>query len=233
MHIRAIFFSLVFTSFHSVAADSEDKKDEGVTGQEILEQQQEQIENIMVDINQSSKELYETMTTKPQNVVESGCLGNLRNISLDGLVVDPADLLAGVYASLKDQLYDMACSAASDFANQATEKLNASLELPYGLGKIGVSQGSGIGKDPDNIFKTEVTIDSDEVASDVTEGILKDARVSPYSVSSNVQELEERVRNKGTASKKRNEYEKKLEGMLDIDKLFGGDDKKGDGKKDK
>ena len=234
MRIKALLVGLAFISLHGFAAESEeDKGGESISGEEILEHQRKQIENVMVDLNKASKDLYETMTTEPQNVVESGCLGDLRNISLDGLVVDPADLLAGVYASLKDQLYDLACNAASDFANQATEKLNASLELPYGLGKVGVSQGGGIGTDPKNIFKTEVTIDSDEVAVDVTEGVLKDARISPYSVSRNVRELQERVGDKGTASKKRNELEKNLEGMLDINKLFGGDDKKGDGKKDK
>ena len=77
-------------------------EEETTMGQALLDDQKAKLERIGVDMNQSGKELYDTFTSNPQKVVESGCLDNMRNIGLDIIVIDPANLLGALYAALKD-----------------------------------------------------------------------------------------------------------------------------------
>lgn len=193
-------------------------------GQELLDAQKAKLEAIGVDMNQSGKNLYDTFTNSPQKVAESGCLDQIRGIGVDAIVIDPMNLLGAVYAALKDEIMNQACSAATDFANALNEELNAKLELPYGIASIeidGVGSVTGDG----GVFKPDVQLDNEKVAQDVTKTVLESARGGNYSSRTGLIKNSTKQILKNELKKDTSDVEKQLENVIDIDKIWGGEKK--------
>jgi len=225
MSINMIFRQTVFVTFLlSGAVFAEGIPPQGATsGEALLKQQKETIDSMMVDLNKSGKAVYDTFTSEPMGVVESGCLSDLRGISLSAIVIDPYDIQAGIYEALKDEMYNMACSAASDKMNEITAKMEQQLELPLGMGSIGPVQGSGIGSETDNIFNTEIILDNNEAVSDITDSVLGDVRSSKYRASKNIDKIG--VKKITTETKRLNSKElvEEVEKFLNVDTLWKGE----------
>jgi len=213
---------LILISTHTFSQD--EIPQELPTGEELLKSQKETLSKIMVDINKSSKKVYETFTSKPMGVVESGCLSDLRGVDFSALVIDPADLLAGIYKSLKEEMYNLACEAASEEMNKISKQMDKELELPVGMGDIGVGQGNNIGKSTGNLINSEVAVDSSEAAADITNSVLGEVRVSKYKASKNIDRInieEHKTNRKKTNTKSLVE---KVEKFLNVDILWKGDE---------
>lgn len=192
---------------------------------DLVALQKQQLELILVDMNQTGAAIYDTFTTDPQGVVESGCLDDLRQIDIDAITIDPTNILAAVYATLKDEIRTMGCNAANEKMNEITAKLEQNLELPHGLGTIDISQGAGIGDGSDGLSDVNVELDSDKVAADITSETLGDVRVSPYKVSQNLSAIEEVSKDKNSNPLNSKGLEKTLEDVIDIDSFWGEKEK--------
>lgn len=204
---------LFVVSISSVAAES------GV-GKELLEKQQKQMDELLVDMNKTGKDLYDEITNEPQGVVESGCLGSIRDIDLSVVPIDPMGILGAVYAAIKDQITDLSCSAAKDFAEQANNELTGKLETPFGIVSLEASNNPS---EDQGIFKPNVIIDNEKVGKEVTEEVLEGVRNNSYNSSSglnNTSIKEYKSNNKPRNSK---DVEKKLENVIDVNKIWGGD----------
>ena len=194
------------------------EEEEATMGQALLDDQKAKLERIGVDMNQSGKELYDTFTSNPQKVVESGCLDNMRNIGLDIIVIDPANLLGALYAALKDELLNQACEAATKHANKLESKLQEKLELPYGIASVEMSDET----ESDSIFQPNITIDNDKVAEDIKEGVLNQARKRGYKASDNVKFNGTQRKFRDQEAKDSSDAKEKIENIIDVDRIWGG-----------
>lgn len=192
-----------------------------ITGQQLLDEQNKKLEQVAIDMNQSGKKLYDTFTSEPQNVAESGCLDSIRGISADAIVIDPANLLSAVYSALKDEVMSQACSAATEYANKLSEMLEFKLELPHEIASIEIGAGDGATGDG-GIFQPNIKLDNEKVAEDVKKTVLEKARNRQYKASDNVRFSETEKRFKNTKAKSTKDAEKELENIVDIDKIWGG-----------
>ena len=205
---------LFVVSISSVAAES------GV-GKELLEKQQKQMDELLVDMNKTGKDLYDEITNEPQGVVESGCLGSIRDIDLSVVPIDPMGILGAVYAAIKDQITDLSCSAAKE--------LTGKLETPFGIVSLEASNNP---PEDQGIFKPNVIIDNEKVGKEVTEEVLEGVRNNRYNSSSglnNTSIKEYKSNNKPRNSK---DVEKKLENVIDVNKIWGGDGEDSSGDND-
>lgn len=219
MCIKKILTALVISlSFNVYGADE---------GKAILEAQKKKLEEIAIDMNQSGRELYDTFSNNPQKVAESGCLDNIRAISADAIVIDPMNILGAVYAALKDELKNQACSAATDFANKLSDELDYKLTLPYDIGSLEVGGDGSVTND--GVFKPNVELDNEKVANDVTKSVLEKARNKKFDAKSGVKRnsRQEFIRSQKANNSK--DVEKKLEDIIDLDRFFGAEKKEGEG----
>ena len=214
-------------SFGVSANGLTDKGDDAVTkGKELIQKQKEEIENIMIDMNKTGAEIYDTLTEDPMSVAEAGCLDQIRWIDLDVMVIDPMDIWAGVYSMLKDQIYNMACEAANESINEANGILQTNLELPYSLGEISTSTPTYNTNPGGGVLDIDVDLDNDEVINDVREEIFGSGSQRVYDIKSDVEALRKNVKgNNYKPSDREKKAEDKLNEVLDIKKLWGSNDK--------
>lgn len=198
-----IWLGLLVTSNISNAADT------------IAEQQAEQIEQILVDMNQSAKEVADTVISDPQNAIDAGCLDDIQGIDLSVFTVDFTNIWGPLYQQIKDQLINAACSASTDWVNQQTAMLDGTLTAPLGLGSISISQGSAV-DEWQSVVATDVEMDSAELIDQVsTDTLGKIPGVGTIGGSTN------RVSSqKQTPSSDKSEYEAKIKEMLDVKQLW-------------
>lgn len=225
--IKAVLTTGIFLSTSVATVKSAEGGDESaISGQQLLDEQNKKLEQIAIDMNKSGKKLYDTFTSEPQNVAESGCLDKIRGISADVIVIDPANLLGAVYSALKDEIVSQACSAATEYANKLSEILELNLELPYGIASIEIGAGDNA-TGGGGAFQPDVKLDNEKVAEDVKKTVLEKARNRQYKASDNVRFSETEKRFKNTKSKSTKDAEKQLENIVDVDKIWGGKDEGG------
>lgn len=218
MQLKAYKAILIFTlSIPYVGAVSAEQ----LSGQELLDAQKQKLEEIGIDRNKAGKDLYSSLSSEPQKVAESGCLDQIRGISVDAIVIDPTNLLGAVYSALKDELVSQGCSAATQYSNQLNDALNTKLELPHDIGTIEVGTGSS-GSGDGGVFQPNVTLDNDEVAENVKDAVLNDAMQRRYNAADNVRINSTQQKFKSERAKDTSEAERKLENIIDIDKIWGG-----------
>lgn len=210
----------------SFAEDDGGAGDE-VSGQALLDEQKEKLEKLGIDMNQTGKALYDTFTSEPQKVKESGCLDSIRAINANAIVIDPMNVLSAVYSRLKDELINSGCSAATDYANELTALLTQKLELPYGIASLDIgSSGSATGEG--GVFNPKVELDNEKVAKEISDSVVKDARGNSYSAASGLKMKGTIKRTKSTKSPNTKDTEKAIENAIDVDKFWGGSNKEGD-----
>lgn len=182
----------------------------------IAEQQQTQISDILTDMNQSAKEVADTVISNPQNAIDAGCLNNIMGIDLDVFAVDLTNIWSTIYGTIKSQIVDSACSASNDWVNQQTSVLDQSLEAPMGLGSISISQGSAI-DEWQSVSTTDVELNNNEITTHVSTDVL--GEVPMPSVINNAPST---VSNSDTSpAQNTNDLEDEMENMLDLGKLWG------------
>ncbi|MDI4652579.1 MULTISPECIES: hypothetical protein [Pseudoalteromonas] len=204
----------------------EDGKGGEVSGQALLDEQKAKLEKLGVDMNQTGKALYDTFTSKPQKVKESGCLDSIRAINANAIVIDPMNVLSAVYSKLKDELVNSGCSAATDYANELSGLLAQKLELPYGIASLDIST-SGSATGDNGVFNPDVKLDNEKVANEISNSVVKDARSNSYSAKSGLQMKGTIKRTKSTKSPNTKDAEKAIENAIDVDKFWGGSNEEG------
>jgi len=101
----------------------------------------------IADATQAHKEAVDQivaeMLDQPEPAKEQACLDNLMGINLDVFAVNPANIYAGLFDQLMDQIMAMACQAVEDGWNDAASALEADYQLPYDLGGVSLTASSG------------------------------------------------------------------------------------------
>lgn len=186
----------------------------------IAEQQKEQVQKLLVEMNQSSKELADTIISEPQKAIDAGCLDSIHGIDLSVFTIDFTNIWGALYNSIKDKILNQACDAANTWANSQMAKLNTTLEAPLGLGKITIGQGTAI-KDWQSAVTKDVKMDNTELATQVTTDTLGQVP-PPGLVSKAVKKAEA---SQDTPGHNKEDWEAKIKDMLDIKQLWNeGDD---------
>lgn len=204
---------LVLIFSFNVCAESE--------GQALLDEQKEALEKSGIDMNQSGKLLYDTFSNSPQTVAESGCLNNLRGVSVDAIMIDPMNMLGAVYSALKDEIMTQACSGVTDFANTLNDDLNTKLELPYGIASLEIDDiAPAAGSE--GVFKPNVKLDNEKVANNVAKSVLKSVRSKNYDSRSGIIKKPVKRISQNQQITDTSDVEKKLEDAIDIGKIWGG-----------
>ncbi|MEJ6534039.1 MULTISPECIES: hypothetical protein [Pseudoalteromonas] len=219
-------FIVFCTTFCTPSFAEEDGAGDEVSGQALLDEQKAKLEKLGVDMNQTGKALYDTFTSKPQKVKESGCLDSIRAINANAIVIDPMNVLSAVYSKLKDELVNSGCSAATDYANELSGLLAQKLELPYGIASLDIS-ASGSATGNEGVFNPDVKLDNERVANEISNSVVKDARSNSYSAKSGLQMKGTIKRTKSTKSPNTKDAEKAIENAIDVDKFWGGSNKEG------
>ena len=113
--------------------------------------------------------------TEQDPVDAQGCLDRLKAIDISVLTSDPNSLLEGVYATLSDQISNFSCdSVVTEINDTVSDSLeNVGIELPAGLGSIGVSQGSSFG-DGDDLIGVDVEMSNEEIQESINRSIWGD-----------------------------------------------------------
>ncbi len=184
-------------------------------GQTIAEQQASQVDKILVDMNQSSKEVADTVISNPQKAIDAGCLDGINSIDLSVMTIDWTSTWLAIYLALKDKLMNGICNAAEDWANKQTSMLDEKLEAPIGLGNISVTQGSAI-KDWQSVQKTDVELSNQELATKVSTEALGNV---PSPVIHNTNNTKASS-NKDSPSSDKSKWEEKAEERLNMKSLW-------------
>lgn len=137
----------------------------------IAEQQADAVRELMIAMNQSSNEIGQQIFTAPQRASDAGCLDGIMSIDLSVFRVDFTSAWSAILGQVKDAILNTTCSAASDWANDQTAALETSMEAPYGLGSISISQGTAI-DDWQSVTRESVALSAAELANKVTTGTL-------------------------------------------------------------
>ena len=185
----------------------------GDSATSIAAQQKEQLEYVIADINASAKTVVDTVVSEPQKAIDGGCLSNIQGIDLSVMSVDPTDIWGAVYSSIKDNLLSMACSAATDWANEQTAQLDLVLETD--IGNIELGQGSRI-SDWQSVQRTDVELSNDEVAEKVTTETLGDLPAIPSATGT--RRMESTRRTPGSNPK---ELEEAMEDSFNLKQIWG------------
>lgn len=196
-------------------------------GDDLVQQQKDQLEQILIDMNKTGASLYDAFTNDPIGVVESGCLGTLRDIDFDIIPIDPTNILGPLFARIKEEMRNIPCSAVADRMSKINESLNAQLEQPHELGSPGLAQIHRVGDGSGQVPIVNVEIDEQQVASDVTQDVLGSVRVTSWSVKDNVSQIHKSdsdQRNNWNKPKNSKDVDSRIEKMLDIDQLWGAND---------
>lgn len=181
----------------------------------IADQQKAQVQTLLADMNQSAKDVADTVISDPQNAIDAGCLSGIQGIDLSVFSVDFTNIWGALYSSIKDQIINQACTAATDWVNNQTAALDTTLQAPFGLGSISVSQGSAL-TDWQSALSTDVEMDSTELATQVTTDTLGQVP-APGIVSGAVKKASA---NQTTPGHDKEEWEDKIEDALDVKQLW-------------
>jgi hypothetical protein len=181
----------------------------------IADQQKEQVQTLLADMNQSAKDVADTIISDPQNAIDAGCLDGIQGIDLSVFSVDFTNIWGALYGSIKDQIINQACTAATDWVNSQTAALDTTLEAPFGLGSISVSQGTAL-TEWQSALSTDVEMDSTELATQVTTDTLGQVP-APGIVSGAVKKA---TANQTTPGHNKEEWEEKIEDALDVKQLW-------------
>lgn len=181
----------------------------------IAEQQADQIEQVLIDMNKSAKEVADTVISDPQNAIDAGCLDDIQGIDLSVFTVDFTNIWGALYQQIKDGLVNAGCTASTDWINQQTAMLDGTLTAPLGLGSISISQGSAV-DDWQSVVATDVEMDSSELVNQVSTDTLGNIPgVGTIGGATN------RVSSqKETPASDKSEYEAKIKDMLDVKQLY-------------
>lgn len=158
----------------------------------VAEQQRDAVRQIMVALNQSSNEIGQEIFSEPQRASDAGCLDGIKGIDLSVFQVDITSVWAALASAVKDNILNSTCNAASDWANEQTAALETSLDAPFGLGSISLSQGNAI-DDWQSVTREDVELSAAELANKVTTGTLGQvaARVIPSPGASEIESNED------------------------------------------
>jgi hypothetical protein len=181
----------------------------------IADQQKQQVQTLLADMNQSAKEVADTVISDPQNAIDAGCLSGIQGIDLSVFSVDFTNIWGALYNSIKDQIVNQACSAATDWVNNQTAALDTQLQAPFGLGSISISQGSAL-NDWQSALSTDVEMDSTELATKVTTDTLGQVP-APGIVSGAVKKASA---TQDTPGHNKEDWEEKIEDALDVQTLW-------------
>jgi len=181
----------------------------------IADQQKAQVQTLLADMNQSAKDVADTIISDPQNAIDAGCLDGIQGIDLSVFSVDFTNIWGALYGSIKDQIINQACTAATDWVNSQTAALDTTLEAPFGLGSISISQGSAL-TEWQSALSTDVEMDSTELATQVTTDTLGQVP-APGIVSGAVKKASA---NQTTPGHDKEEWEEKIEDALDVKQLW-------------
>ncbi|MFA0809394.1 hypothetical protein [Microbulbifer epialgicus] len=181
----------------------------------IADQQKQQVETLLADMNQSAKEVADTVISDPQSAIDGGCLSDIQSIDLSVFAVDFTNTWGALYNTIKDEIINQGCTAATDWVNSQTAALDTSLQAPFGLGSISVSQGTAL-TDWQSALATDVEMDSTELATQVTTETL--GQVPPPGIVSGA--VKKASANQDTPGHNKEEWEEKLEDALDFKTLW-------------
>ena len=184
----------------------------------IAEQQKQQVQMLLADMNQSAKEVADNVISEPQSAMDAGCLSSIQGVDLGVFTVDYTNIWGAIYNSLKDQIVNSACDASSNWVNSQTAALDSTLQMPFGMGSISVTQGSTI-NDWQSALSTDVEMDSTELATQVTTDTL--GQVPAPGIVSNA--VKKANANKTTPGHNKKDWEAELEDMLDVKQLWEED----------
>ena len=185
----------------------------------------EQVEAIWVDMNKSATYLTDELIQNPDSAIEAGCLNDIMQVDLSVITVDPYGIWNSVYAGLKDQLMNMACSAVEDKLNEASAYLDAKLEAPMGLGSVSLGQ-SGRANSFSDLQESRVYMNDREAQEAVVEKVFGEyPRVNQRRWTE--QEIEQRrIENGGPSTRsRRSAQEEKVRSVLNVNRIFGESDK--------
>lgn len=181
----------------------------------IADQQKAQVQTLLADMNQSAKDVADTVISDPQNAIDAGCLSSIQGIDLSVFSVDFTNIWGALYSTIKDQIINQACTAATDWVNNQAAALDTTLQAPFGLGSISVSQGAAL-TDWQSALSTDVKMDSTELATQVTTDTLGQVP-APGIVSGAVKKASA---NQTTPGHDKEEWEDKIEDALDVKQLW-------------
>jgi len=187
-----------------------------VAGPSIAEQQKQQVDTLLADMNQSARDIAYTVISDPQSALDGGCLSSLQGIDLSIFSVDIASIWGALYNITKSQILNQACTATTDWANNQTSALDTTLQAPFGLGSISVSQGSAL-NDWQSVLSTDVELDNTEIATLVTTKNLGQIP-APGIVSAGVQKASA---NQTTPGHDKEAWEDRIGEALDLKQLWG------------
>lgn len=181
----------------------------------IAEQQRQQVQTLLADMNQSAKDVADTVISEPQSAIDAGCLSSIQGIDLSVFSVDFTNIWGALYNTIKDQIVNSACTAATDWVNNQTAALDTTLQAPFGLGSISVSQGSAL-NDWQSALSTDVEMDNTELATQVTTDTL--GTVPPPSVVNGA--VNKASANQNTPGHNKEDWENRIEDALDVKQLW-------------
>jgi hypothetical protein len=156
MKTRILLLSLL--PFFAIAADPT-----------VAEKQQAEIEGLMVGLNKNAKSTIDAVVSAPQDAIDSGCLDGILGLDLSVFSIDLTNLWGPLYDQMKSDLLSQACAAATDYVNQQTAQLTASLDTPFG--SISLTQGSAI-SDWQSVVRTDVQLSNVELTNQISTGVL-------------------------------------------------------------
>ena len=128
----------------------------------VADTQRDQVSLVLADMNKSAKEVIDTVVRDPQNAIDAGCLDGIMGIDVSVFAIDHTNVLNGVYQTIMNMIKNDVCNAATAWVNAQTAELDITLEAPFGLGSIDISQGSTV-SDWQNVVSTDVEISNQEI----------------------------------------------------------------------
>lgn len=188
--------------------------------------QKKQVEEIWIDMNQSVSTLTDELVTNPDKAIEAGCLDDIMQLDLSVITVDPYGVWNTVYAGLKDELMNMACSAVEEKLNEATAYLDLKLEAPMGLGSVSLGQ-SGHAQSFSDAQDARVHMNNNEARDEVINQVFGEyPRVNQRQWTE--QSIERRrIENGGPSNRaRRDKKEESLRSVLNINNVFNDDEDK-------
>jgi hypothetical protein len=126
-------------------------------------------DEVKVGLNKQRMTTLDSVVSTPQSAKDAGCLDGILGVNLGVFTVDFANLWAPLYDQFKSDLLSQACAAATDYVNQQTAQLTASLDTPFG--SISLTQGSAI-SDWQSVVRTDVQLSNVELTNQISTGVL-------------------------------------------------------------
>lgn len=181
----------------------------------IADQQKAQVQTLLADMNQSAKDVADTVISNPQNAIDAGCLSGIQGVDLSVFTIDFTNIWGAIYTTVKDKIVNQACTASTDWVNNQASALDTTLQAPFGLGSISVSQGSAL-NDWQSALSADVTMDSTELATKVTTDTL--GQVPPPGIVSGA--VRKATASQSTPGHDKEMWESKIEDALDVKQLW-------------